>query len=61
MISKEIEEVSEKKLIEKAHFFIHSKEGQRWMKENKKRLRKAYKNKEGIFSEEEDEMWKNIT
>jgi len=34
-----------------------SKEGQKVMRENRKRILKERRNKEGIFSLEEDEAW----
>jgi len=48
-----------KKLSDEYLTISLSKEGQKVMRENRKRILKERRNKEGIFSLEEDEAWGN--
>ena len=48
-----------KKLSDEYLSISLSKEGQKVMRENRKRILKELRNKEGIFSLEEDEAWGN--
>ncbi len=52
MVSKEIEELSKEYLKRSL-----SKEGQKISRENRKRILREFRKKEGIFSPEENKAW----